>query len=174
MNSLDDWPDAPGLTTARLRLEPLRVDHVTGMVHALSDPDLYRFTGGTPPTDTELRRRYEVQTVGWSAHRQQRWFNWVVRSGDTLIGYVQTTIERLDPSGAEAAWVIGTPWQGQGYAVEAAMAMTSWLRAQGMGVLVAHINPAHPASAAVARRLGLHPTAEVVDGETRWERIWSG
>ncbi|RII89234.1 GNAT family N-acetyltransferase, partial [Clavibacter michiganensis] len=42
-------------------------------------------------------------------------------------------------------------------------------REDGVGVVRAHIHPDHAASEAVARRLGLAPTDERVDGEVRWE-----
>ncbi|RII97089.1 GNAT family N-acetyltransferase, partial [Clavibacter michiganensis subsp. insidiosus] len=47
--------------------------------------------------------------------------------------------------------------------------MVEWLREGGVGIVRAHIHPDHAASAAVARRLGLAPTDERVDGEVRWE-----
>ena len=38
------------LTSERLRLEPLTVDHAPAMVAVLADPSIYEFTGGSPPT----------------------------------------------------------------------------------------------------------------------------
>jgi hypothetical protein len=45
---------------------------------------------------------------------------------------------------------------------------TITLRQHGITTLVAHVHPAHAASASVARGLGLVPTDVVVDGEVRW------
>jgi RimJ/RimL family protein N-acetyltransferase len=70
---------------------------------------------------------------------------------------------------ADVAWVIGSPFQGHGYAGEAAASMATWLRAAGVRTLVAHIHPAHAASGGVARAIGLVPTAREVDGEVRWQ-----
>ena len=39
----------------------------------------------------------------------------------------------------------------------------------GAKQVIAHIHPDHEASVAVARRIGMSPTGEVVDGEVRWE-----
>lgn len=64
--------------------------------------------------------------------------------------------------------MIGTRHQGRGYATEAATAMVAWLRADGVGCVMADVHPEHHASNAVARRLGLAPTGEIVDGELRW------
>jgi RimJ/RimL family protein N-acetyltransferase len=69
---------------------------------------------------------------------------------------------------AYVAWVVGSPWQRQGFAAEAAAALVAWLRGEGVAEIVAHIHPEHRASAAVATRAGLRPTAELADGEQVW------
>ena len=69
---------------------------------------------------------------------------------------------------AWVAWVIGASWQGHGYGAEAATALVSWLRGQGIGIINAAIHPANLASAGVARRAGLVPTSAEVDGEQVW------
>jgi len=68
---------------------------------------------------------------------------------------------------ATVAWVVGTAFQGLGYASEAAVSLVDRLREEGWSV-VADIHPDHGASQQVARAAGLAPTDEVVDGETRW------
>jgi len=47
-------------------------------------------------------------------------------------------------------------------------ALVDWLSGQGATVITAHIHPRHTASARVAERAGLFPTAEEVDGERAW------
>ena len=69
---------------------------------------------------------------------------------------------------AEIAWVVGTPWQRQGIATEAAQALIAWLGQRGVQPVIAHIHPGHRASAAVAAAAGLTPTDESQDGEIRW------
>ena len=168
----EDWPDPELLTGDRLVLEPLRADHAEEMAVVLDDPGLHTYIGGVPGTLDELRDRYARQVAGPSAGKPERWLNWIVRRRDDerAIGYVQATItgEAGGPS-AEVAWVIGTGDQGRGYAVEAASTAIGWLRAQGVQTFVAHVHPEHLASIAVARRVGLHATDRVVDGEIRWE-----
>jgi RimJ/RimL family protein N-acetyltransferase len=66
------------------------------------------------------------------------------------------------------AWVIGTPWQGRGYAGEAAQAVVGWLEDEGVGSVTAHIEAGHAASARVAVAAGLSPTDEIEDGEVVW------
>ncbi len=184
------WPAAECLTTVRLRLEPLSVDHAEEAVRAFADQELYRFIGGGPLDLPQLRARYQRQSAGHSPDGTQGWLNWMIRlaSGpdpgdpaigpvidpviDPVIGTVQATLTRLqrddDEFVAELAWVIGLSHQGQGYAGEAATAVAQGLRQQGTVRLQAHIHPGHPASQAVARRLGLHPTDLMAGGEIRW------
>ncbi|MEY2517188.1 MAG: hypothetical protein QOJ89_4546 [bacterium] len=172
MGALDDWPAAPMLQTARLSLEPLRVDHAEEMTSVLDDPRLFAFTGGSPCTIDELRDRYRRQVTGWSPDRRARWLNWIVRERGTgqAVGTTQATITiDGDAVSGELAWVVGCRHQRRGYAREAAGRTASWLREQGALSLFAEIHPQHVASMNVARHLGLKPNHEILEsGETRW------
>lgn len=70
--------------------------------------------------------------------------------------------------------MVGTPWQGRGFAVEAARRLVGWLGRQShIRTVVAHIHPGHRASAAVATAAGLTPTDRCRDGKVRWElSLW--
>lgn len=165
------WPIAGVIETARLTLEPLRPEHAVEMAPLLDDADLHRYIGGHPGTPDELRVRYTRQSVGHAPDGQEGWLNWIVRhrAAATAVGTVQATLSRDDGrTTAEVAWVTGTGHQHNGYATEAAAGMVGWLRQHGAGLLTAHIHPDHHASRRVAGRLGLTPTALLVDGETRW------
>ncbi|WP_328901539.1 GNAT family N-acetyltransferase [Streptomyces sp. NBC_00441] len=151
-------------TTPRLDALPLRVEYADEMAAVLSDPALHTFTGGEPETAEALRARYARQTAG-SPDPGELWWNWVLRAGDALVGYVQATV-RGDR--AEIAWVVGTDWQGRGYAREAAGGLVAHLRETGVRTVIAHIHPEHGASAAVAAGAGLARTGEWEDGEERW------
>lgn len=159
------------IRTERLRLEPLRVDHADEMAGVLADPALHAFTGGEPPTPDALRERYAIQVRGRSADGTEVWHNWIIREADAAatVGFVQATVTD-GGSSADVAWVIGVPWQGLGYATEAAAAMVDWLAAHGVRTVTAHIHPDHEASAGVAARLGLTATDLVEDGEVVWRR----
>jgi RimJ/RimL family protein N-acetyltransferase len=153
-------------------LEPLQVAHAAQLGDVLDDPGLHTFIGGTPATEAQLVERFGRQVVGWSPDRSERWLNWVVRrqADDQVVGTVQSTVTSVDGRlVAELAWVIGTAYQGQGYARDSAETMVGWLRLQGVSGLVAHIHPDHHASQAVARGLGLGRTGTWHDGEERWE-----
>ncbi len=158
----------------RLTLLPLRAAHADEMAVVLSDPGLHTFIGGVPLTAQALRTRYERLAAG-SPDPGVSWCNWVLRLRDPgcLTGTVQATIS-AGGSAAEIAWVVGAPWQRQGLATEAAVALVGWLRRRSVGTVVAHIHPDHRASAGVARAAGLRPTEHVHEGETRWEVTFSG
>jgi len=161
----------PNLKTARLSLAPLREVDSDEMARVLADPALYAFTGGEPPDPQGLRERYARLVVGHSSDGAQIWHNWIVRTtaDGAAIGTIQATVSSEEPT-AEIAWVIGVPWQGRGYATEAAQALVAWLEAIGMGTIVAHIHPEHQASSSVAARAGLMPSDEIEDGERVWRR----
>jgi RimJ/RimL family protein N-acetyltransferase len=162
-------PAAAPIATPRLRLDPLRVDDAVEMAAVLAAPTLYAFTGGEPPGVDELRDRYALQVEG-PPDDDEAWRNWIVREAaepgsGVAIGYVQATVTR---DTADVAWVIGEPWQGRGYASEAAQAMVGWLGTHGVRTVTAHIHPEHDASAVVADRVGLKPTLTIEDGERLW------
>jgi len=150
--------------TDRLTMLPLRVEYAEEMAKVLADPDLYTFTGGQPPTTDGLRTRYRHQLEG-PGRTDEDWLNWVIQCDDQLVGYVQATVTG---STAEIAWVVGTDWQGRGYAKEAARGLVAWLGAKGIERIIAHVHPDHTASAAVTAAAGLTRTDHLDDGEYLW------
>lgn len=167
-----DWPAAEPIQTARLTLEPLRVDHAGEMHVVLGDPALYEYTGGKPPSLEDLRTRYAMQAVGRSPDGRHGWLNWIARDRVTgaAIGTVQATLDRSGGKlEAEIAWIIGVAYQRRGFASEAADAMVGWLQAEGVQAITAHIHPEHNASMGVARGLGLAATDVIAGGETVWK-----
>jgi len=160
---------AEPITARRLTLVPLSAGHASEMATMLADPELYTFTGGSLPTRQELRPRYDRWIAG-SPDPAVSWCNWVIRlrGPGCLTGTVQATVSTGDEPAAEVAWVVGTPWQGQGIATEAARALIGWLGRQSIQTVIAHIHPGNQASAAVAAAVGLALTGQLQDGEMRW------
>ena len=160
------------LRSARLDLEPLRIDHAAEAAPVFDDERLHTYTGGFPAGAEELGRRYRRQAVGHSPDGREVWLNWMLRDRATsrLVGTVQATIAP-DEDGtpvADLAWVVGTAHQSQGYAREGATAMAEWLRRRGVDRFRASVHPEHEASMGVARALGLAPSPTSVDGEIQW------
>lgn len=162
----------PALETERLMLEPLRVEHAEEMVGLLADRALYAFYADeASPTLAELRERYERQNRGRSSDGREEWHNWILRlrRSDAAAGFVQATVTGADGDRTvELAWVVGSAYQRQGLAGEAAAAVIAAMRGPGTTV-IAHIAPGHVASESVACRLGLRPTDQQHEGETRWQ-----
>jgi RimJ/RimL family protein N-acetyltransferase len=158
------------LISERLILTPLRPEDADEMMVVLADERLHEFIGGGPLTLEELSDRYRSLTAG-SSRSDEIWLNWIVRrsSDSQAVGTVQATIyDHGDDRSAEVAWVIGVPWQNQGFASEAARALVAWLRRHDVSEVFAHIHPQHQSSAIVAARVGLEPTEEEADGEQVW------
>jgi RimJ/RimL family protein N-acetyltransferase len=158
------------ITTDRLLLTPLQPGDADEMVEVLADERLHEYIGGRPAGRGELRRRYAVLAEG-SSEPDELWLNWIVRlrSDPRPLGTVQATLRNEDGRwNAEVAWVVGVAWQGRGFASESAAALVDRLRSCGVKTVVAHVHPDHRASAVVAERAGLRPTAEEVDGEQVW------
>ena len=162
--------DASTIVTSRLSLRGLSIADADEMATVLADPALHEFTGGQPATLDELRDRYAKWVEG-SRSADEVWLNWIVRraADDAAVGTVQATIVDLDKAPtAFVAWIVGSSWQGNGYASEAASALVQWLVTQRIESVMAHVHPDHRASAAVAARAGLQPTSVIVDGEVEW------
>ena len=163
------------LVGTRLRLESLSVEHAEEMAALMDDESLHTFMGGMPLTVEQTRERFARQVTGRSVDGHERWFNWVVReqTGDTVgnaVGTVQATVSDTTRGlTAEVAWVVGTVYQGKGFAQEAAQVMVAWLHAHGVVAIAAHVHPDHMASQRVAQWLGMTETDVIVDGEVRWE-----
>ncbi len=173
-HSLDSL-SAAEVGTERLLLTPLQVRDAGEMARVLGDARLHEFTGGAPASTAGLRARYERLVAG-APDPAVNWLNWIVRLRATgeAIGTVQATVTgglQTASTGyltAGVAWVIGMPWQGRGYATEAARGLVSWLLGQGVVIITACVHPDHLASARVAAKAGLSPTDRVIDGETVW------
>jgi arsenate reductase len=116
---------AAPIVTERLLLVPLRPEDADEMVDVLADRRLHQFIGGHPATLEELRDRYATLTAG-SPRLEEVWRNWIVRrrADSRPVGTVQATLTRHHEGWtAQVAWIIGLPWQHQGYASEAARAL---------------------------------------------------
>lgn len=182
-------PIAETIRTQRLVLEPLAVQHADEMAPVLDDRRLHRYIGGEPLTVDELRARYEHLAAGPAPFHQEYWLTWIVRRvrDGQAVGYVQATVTPTAPGFtvtppaagstvtpgpprriASVAWVVGMPYQGFGFATEAARALLDWLLAHGVRDIVATVHPDNRPSAAVAAKLGLRPTGETTGDEIVW------
>jgi RimJ/RimL family protein N-acetyltransferase len=156
------------IKTLRLSLDPMMASHASAMFPILSDQKLYKFTRDDPPeSEKSLGERYRYLEGRQSPDKAQLWLNWLVHLEDdgTPIGYVQATVSETH---ADIAWLIGSLWQGNGYASEAALAMVQWLGENAVKTIRARINSDHLASQRVAENAGLSKSDLVEDEEDVW------
>jgi len=161
--------DSRDIRTARLLLQPVRTAHADALADALADPAVYAFTGGSPEDALWWRTRLAFLEPGRSPDGRELWLNWVIELSATseIVGYVQATVTGAS---ADVAYVLGTRWQGHGYALEATRAMIDHLMDDlGAEEIRAWIAENHIASQTVALGCGLVPTGEI-DGDG--ERLW--
>ena len=158
----------PRIDTRRLRLVPVVGSDAQEMFPILGDLKLYQFTGGEPPESVRaLESWYQNLESRTSADGAQLWLTWIVRLAESgsAIGYVQATIQA---SHVDIAWLIGTNWQGRGFASEAAVALVAWLGDNEVNVVRACVRPDHSASQRVAANAGLALSDLTEDGEDVW------
>lgn len=156
------------LGSRRLELRPIRREDAQKLFPVLSDPALYEYTGDTPPASVDvLAALYASRETRRSPDGDELWLNWLIqlRESAAVIGYMQASV---GTSAADLAWVVAVPWQGAGFATEAAQAVINWLRRLGVARLQARINPRHTASQKVAIRSGFQRTSELAEAEEVW------
>ncbi len=146
------------LLTARLRLEPLRVDHADAMYEGLRDPALYAYEADehVPPASlAALRARYRRLTRASSPDGREHWLNWalVLRAGGAAAGTVQATVD-ADLGYASVAYTVLAAYQRGGLGREATRAMVEHLLAAGVRVLHAVIDVRNEASIRLVEGLG--------------------
>ena len=111
------------LFTPRLLLEPQVPAHAPAMFPLLCDPALYQFENAAPSSEAWLTQRFDRLATRQSPDGREHWLNWVLRRRDdaAVIGFVQATV-RADGR-ALVAYLLGSPYWGQGLAAEAVQAM---------------------------------------------------
>lgn len=136
----------PELRTARMRLLPVRPDHLPFLVELDGDPEVMRYLTGRARTTQEARDFWAPQIPGpqWIGHREGVpvgwWAMWPREGGRAELGY------RLRRS----AWR-------QGLAVEGARAVIDEaFRTPAIRVVRAETMVVNEGSRAVMRRLGMH------------------
>lgn len=168
---IDLPPDAALVAdTPRCRLVPLVVDHAHELFVLLNDQRLHAFAGGTPLGETELVERLRRRQGRRAPDGQEVWLDWVVRlvpMGEA-IGEMNAVV--TDDGTATISYLIGSRWQGHGFAVEAGQAMVRLLEAHaGVRLLQSLIPVRHRAAQRVAELLGMHPTGRRSAGWEGWE-----
>jgi ribosomal-protein-alanine N-acetyltransferase len=127
--ALPVFPQGYQLHTRRLHLRALQESDESGLWLLVSDPHLSTFLawethGSADETASMIAALIETQKVG-------KGFHWAVIHADQIVGLVSLIdVHRQHRSWtlnrAELAYWIGVPYQGQGFATEAAAAITEF------------------------------------------------
>jgi RimJ/RimL family protein N-acetyltransferase len=145
------------VTTQRLILRALRVDHAEAMWEVLRDPRLYTWIDRAPPAEpADLAARFARVAQRTDPVRAEQWLNWTVwtRDGNEPVGIVEATVP---VSGPVLIAYMFAPWRwGQGFAGEAVRAALALMSHAGATGFEAVIDARNSASLRLAARLGFH------------------
>lgn len=149
----------PTIETARLLLEPLRVEHANLCFHKLTEPDLYTYVPQDPPNEVaDLAKRY--QFILSQPPEGELWLNWFGKSNldGTYICFVQATVRRAENL-AMLAYQTFFPYRRQGFAKEACKAVIDHLRSShGVSHFKVEMDMLNIASRSLVEALHFHQT----------------
>ena len=141
----------PVLTTDRLTLGPLTLDHFEAFANFYAS-DRSRFVGGIK-TRSQSWRQLATEIGHWSLLGYGKF-----SVTETATGQCVGAVGPWNPEGwpePEIGWDLWEGYEGKGYATEAARAVRNWCYTSlGWSTAISLVHPDNPGSAAVARRLG--------------------
>lgn len=104
--------------TERLRIEPLRTEHLAALSRVLLHPAVYEHIGGAVPSQAEFTLGLQRALAGPPASAPgQTWLQFLVREAATgaMLGRLEATVHG---GRAEVAFLFGPAHWGRGYAAE--------------------------------------------------------
>jgi RimJ/RimL family protein N-acetyltransferase len=142
--------------TARLVIEPLRVEHAPLLFPLLADPRLYDYAPDTTRTSVAaLIERFQALERGPKEGENEVWLNWLLQRLDTgaAVGTLQATVVP-----GSHAWIgytlVSTAW-GQGFGTEAGAWLVADLAARyALSEIRASVDVRNVKSIALLERLG--------------------
>jgi RimJ/RimL family protein N-acetyltransferase len=146
----------PILNTARLRLEPLRQDHLAGLFKLNSDPEVMRYITGKPDTLEDTQQMIDCCMARWAELGYSWWAIFESTNGE-LIGAGAIQHLGRDPANPlEIGWRFRKDKWHQGFASEAARCMAAFaFDTLNAPQLLAVCHPDNSASSKVMLRLGM-------------------
>lgn len=152
------------LRSKRLYLRRLMASDAGNLFRYRSDPDVSRYQGWAPASESEALRFIEDQS-NIEPGAVGRWFQLAIclRKDDSLIGDLGLHFPADDDRQAEFGISLDPAHQGHGYAAETLLAAMSYLfDSLGKHRVFCSVDPRNIASIAMARRLGMRQEAHFV------------
>ena len=158
---------APTLTTDRLIIQPMSLDHWEAYAAAWADPRMTEFIGGEPRSRNTSWGKMLMGIGLWPLFGYGYW-SFVERESGAFVGngglaQFERGITELEGF-AEAGWAFVPDAWGKGYATEAMAAILKWADTElGLAEIRCIIDPGNTASHNVASKLGFVKFAESHD-----------
>ena len=162
--------EAPTLETARLTLRSHRPDDLPAYVAMWSDPDVVRYTVGSPlpPQRTWMRLlghrgHWSVLGFGYWAVEEKESGRYI---GELGYAHLKRDLHASVDDVPELGWALVTSAHGKGYATEALRAVVAWGDALFESErTVCIIDPGNDASARVAQKLVFREYTRIENNE---------
>jgi ribosomal-protein-alanine N-acetyltransferase len=165
------------LSTPRLELVALTLEHAPAVFAYASDPEISRLAAWPRHERLEDSRRFVARSmVGYAAGGHYEWA--LTRRGDrAFLGTCGLGEFDVARGVGDIGYVLAKPYWGQGYATEAAAAVLRFGFVQlGLRLIEAHALPENLASLRVMAKLGLRyrETRPISQdhGDSRLVRVW--
>ena len=151
---------APTLTTDRLIITPMTMEHWEAYAAAWADPRMTEFIGGKPRTRTESWSKFLAASALWH-HMGYGYWTFLDREAGEFVGngglsWFERGIAGLEGV-PEAGWAFVPAAWGKGLATEAISAVLAWADAElNAPEIRCIIDKGNAASMRVAEKLGFH------------------
>jgi [ribosomal protein S5]-alanine N-acetyltransferase len=149
---------SPVVTTARLRLEPLALDHLESLYQIYQEPAVGRFLITRPADRAEFERVFQHTLSFGGSHGMWAIYTQPLNELIGRVGFFAFGAERRP----ELAFLLSARFWGRGLATEAARAALEFgFSTHGWPECVALVRPENRAAQRVCRKLGMQYETDV-------------
>ena len=142
------------ITTERLTLEPISLDHLESTYAYASDRESTRFMCYYPHDSMEETRAFIRNAAEEWGKERPGCYEFVVLAEGRHVGGI--TLDVMEDGSVDLGWILDKRFWGRGYATEAARAAMAWGRdTAGMRRFVAQCDSENERSRRLMERLGM-------------------
>lgn len=169
------------IATERLTLRPMKQSDASDLLEYQSNPDIVRYIpwpeGTAETVQKHIERTLKESTDSPEEDGEYLALVWQLKSSGKVIGQSNLNMLSQEHNCAEIGWVTHQDFQRQGYAREASHAVLNYaFSTLNFHRAVASMDTRVPASAAVAKSLGMRLEAELREAEFfkgSWCDMWT-